>query len=88
MARSTSWLATYATRASAGPMGRSGTWCCSQTSSTTSGARTLIARGRPEGLDRALHMLEQAEETAARLGGGLVTREVAACRAALAAIGG
>ena len=81
-------LAIYATHASAGPMGRSGTRCCSQTSSTTSWARTLIARGRPEGLDRALHMLEQAEETAARLGGGLVTREVAACRAALAAIGG
>ena len=69
-------------------MGRSGTWCCSQTSSTTSWARTLIARGRPEDLDRALHMLEQAEETAVRLGGGLVTREVAECRAALAAIGG
>ena len=73
MARSTSWLATYATRASAGPMGRSGTWCCSQTSSTTSWARTLIARSRPEDLDRALHMLEQAEETAVLLGGVLVT---------------
>jgi hypothetical protein len=33
-------------------------------------------------------MLEQAEETAVRLGGVLVTREVAECRAALAAIGG
>ena len=48
-------------------------------------ARALIARGRPEDLDRAQHMLEQAEEPAARLGGGLVTREVAECRAALAA---
>ena len=48
-------------------------------------ARALIARGRPEDLDRAQHMLEQAEETAERLGGGLVTREVAECRAALAA---
>ena len=48
----------------------------------------LIARGRPEDLDRAQHMLEQAEETAGRLGGGLVTREVAECRAALAAING
>ena len=36
-------------------------------------ARALIARGRPEDLERARHMLEQAEETAARLGGGLVT---------------
>jgi tetratricopeptide (TPR) repeat protein len=49
-------------------------------------ARALIARGRPEDLDRALAMLEQAEETAERLGGGLVTREVAECRAALATI--
>jgi hypothetical protein len=50
------------------------------------GARALIARGRPEDLDRAQHMLEQAEETAERLDGGLVTREVAECRAALAAM--
>ena len=49
-------------------------------------ARTLIARGRAEDLDRARHMLERAEDTAGRLGGGLVTREVAECRAALAAI--
>lgn len=49
-------------------------------------ARALIARGRPEDLDRAQPMLEQAEETAGRLGGGLVTREVAECQAALAAI--
>jgi hypothetical protein len=33
-------------------------------------------------------MLEQAEDTAERLGGGLVTREAAECRAALAAISG
>jgi tetratricopeptide (TPR) repeat protein len=51
-------------------------------------ARALIANGRPENLDRAKHMLEQAEETAGRLGGGLVTREVAECRAALATISG
>jgi class 3 adenylate cyclase len=49
-------------------------------------ARALIARGRPEDLDRAQHMLEQAE-TARRLGAGLVTREAAECRAALAATG-
>jgi tetratricopeptide (TPR) repeat protein len=49
-------------------------------------AHALIARGRPEDLDRAQRMLEQAEETATRLGGGLVTREVVECRAALAAI--
>jgi tetratricopeptide (TPR) repeat protein len=46
-------------------------------------ARALIARGRPGDLDRAQTMLEQAEGTAARLGGGFVTREVAECRAAL-----
>ena len=51
-------------------------------------ATALIARGRPEDRDRAQTMLQQAEETAARVGGGLVTREVADCRAALAAIGG
>jgi len=33
-----------------------------------------------------MNMLEQAEETAARLCGGLLTLEVAQCRAALAAI--
>ena len=87
MARSTSWLATYATRASAGPMGGVGRGAAGK-HPPPSWARTLIARGRPEDLDRALDMLEQAEETAARLGGGLVTREVAECRAALAAIGG
>jgi class 3 adenylate cyclase/tetratricopeptide (TPR) repeat protein len=51
-------------------------------------AHALIARGRPEDRERAQQMLEQAEDTAARLGGELVTREVAACHAALAAIGG
>jgi tetratricopeptide (TPR) repeat protein len=51
-------------------------------------ARALIARGRPEDLDRAHHMLGQAEETAERLGGGLITREAAECRTALAAISG
>ena len=48
-------------------------------------ARALIARGRPEDLDRAQHMLEQAEETAGRLGARGITREVGECRAALAA---
>ncbi len=49
-------------------------------------ARALTVRGRPEELDRANHMLKQAGDTAERLGGGLVTREVGECRAALAAI--
>ncbi len=51
-------------------------------------ARALIARGRPEDLERAQHMLEQAEEVAERLGGGLVSREAAECRSALAAMSG
>ncbi len=51
-------------------------------------ARALIARGRPEDIDRAQRMLEQAEETAGRLGAEGITREVAECRATLAAIGG
>ncbi len=34
-------------------------------------AGALIARGRPEDLERAQSMLEQAEETAKRLGAGL-----------------
>jgi class 3 adenylate cyclase len=50
--------------------------------------RTLIARGWPEDLDRAQHMLEQAEETARRLGAEGITREVTECRAALAAMSG
>ena len=49
-------------------------------------ARVLIARGRPQDLDRALPMLEQAEDIAARMGGGLLTREAAGCRAAFAAV--
>jgi hypothetical protein len=51
-------------------------------------ARALIARGRPEDCERAQQMLEQAGDTAERLGGGLVSREVAECHAALAAIRG
>ncbi len=51
-------------------------------------ARALIARGRPEDLDRAEHMLEQAGDTAGRLGAEGIAREVAECRASLAAIGG
>ncbi|HEX4187386.1 MAG TPA: AAA family ATPase [Solirubrobacteraceae bacterium] len=53
----------------------------------TGWARTLIARGQPEDINRARQILEQAEEVASRLGGGLVIREVAECRTALAAIG-
>jgi hypothetical protein len=49
-------------------------------------ARALIARGRPEDVDRAPHLLEQAEEIAAPIGAGLVTREVAESRAELAAV--
>ena len=49
-------------------------------------ARALIARGRPADIERAEQMLGQAEEVAARLGGGLVSREVAECRAELATI--
>ncbi len=51
-------------------------------------ASALIARGRPEDLDRAQHMLEQAEEAAGRLGAEGITREIAECRAALAAFSG
>jgi len=50
-------------------------------------AQALIARGRPEDLERAQTMLEKAEDTAARLGAGGITREIAECRAALAATG-
>ena len=51
-------------------------------------ASALIARGRLEDRDRAQRMLEQAEETAERLGAEGVTREVAECRAVLAGVGG
>jgi class 3 adenylate cyclase/tetratricopeptide (TPR) repeat protein len=51
-------------------------------------ARALIARGRPEELDRARSMLEQAEDTAQRLGAEGITREVAECDTALAALRG
>jgi tetratricopeptide (TPR) repeat protein len=51
-------------------------------------ARALIARGRPEDLDRAQPMLEKAEDTAGRLGAEGITREIAECRAALAATSG
>jgi class 3 adenylate cyclase len=51
-------------------------------------ARTLIARGRPEDHERAQQMLEQAEETAVRLGAAGIVRDAAECRAALAAAGG
>jgi class 3 adenylate cyclase len=48
-------------------------------------ARALIARGRPEELDRAQSMLEQAADTAQRLGAEGITREVIECNAALGA---
>jgi tetratricopeptide (TPR) repeat protein len=51
-------------------------------------ARALIARGRPEDLERAKNMLEQAEETTGRFDAGLITREVEECRAALALVSG
>jgi class 3 adenylate cyclase/tetratricopeptide (TPR) repeat protein len=51
-------------------------------------ARALVAGGRPEDLDRAGQLLEQAQDTAARLGAQAITREVTKCRVALAAIGG
>jgi tetratricopeptide (TPR) repeat protein len=51
-------------------------------------ARALIARGRPEDLDRAQPMLEKAQDTAGRLGAEGITREIAECRAALAATSG
>jgi hypothetical protein len=51
-------------------------------------ARMLIARGRPDDLDRAQIMLDQAHDTAARLGAEGIAREVMEYRAALAAIGG
>src|SRR4051812_36754107 len=44
-------------------------------------ARALIARGRPEDLERAQHMLEQAEDG---VGAEVIAREIAECRAALA----
>lgn len=49
-------------------------------------ARTLMDRSRPENLDHAERVLGQAEETAARLGAGLVTREAEECRVALPAL--
>jgi len=49
-------------------------------------ARALIARGRPEDLDRAAPMLDQARDTASRLGAEGITREITECRAALAAV--
>ena len=50
-------------------------------------ARVLIARGRPEDIDRAQHMLKQAEDVATRLGAAGIVREITECRAALAAVG-
>jgi class 3 adenylate cyclase/tetratricopeptide (TPR) repeat protein len=47
-------------------------------------ARALIARGGHGALDRAQHMLEQADTTAEHLGARGIAREVAECRAAIA----
>ena len=52
-------------------------------STHVSWARALTARGRGDDLERAQEMLEQAGDTAGRLGAGLITREVAECRTAL-----
>jgi len=49
-------------------------------------ARALIARGRPEDLDRARCLLELAEDPADRLGAGGIVREVADCWASLASV--
>jgi hypothetical protein len=49
-------------------------------------ARALIARGRPE-LARTPPMLDEAAHAASDLGAESTTRDVAECRAALAAIG-
>ena len=49
-------------------------------------AYALTVRSRPDDLERARHLLDQAEETAGRLDAGLVAREAAECRTALAAI--
>ncbi len=51
-------------------------------------AGALIARGRPEDLDRAQTMLQQAQDAASRLGAESVTRQVADCRVALAEVSG
>ncbi len=51
-------------------------------------AETLIERDRREYLERAESMLDEATETAGRLDAEGITKEVAACRAALAAITG
>jgi len=50
----------------------------------TSRARALIERGRPEDLDRAGALLEQAGDTAALLRAGGITRQIAECHAAAA----
>ncbi len=51
-------------------------------------AGALIAGAQTEDLDRAQRMLEQAEDTAGRLGAEGITKEIAECHAALAAISG
>jgi hypothetical protein len=51
-------------------------------------ARALVARRRPEDLDLAQHMLDQAEDVSRRLGAQAIVREVTECRATLVAISG
>lgn len=48
-------------------------------------ARALVASGGSGDLERSQQMLAEAESTATRLGGALVAREVAECRAAIGA---
>lgn len=48
-------------------------------------SRALIARGQADDLDRAGRMLEQAEEATHRMSAGGIAKDVAECRAMLAA---
>jgi class 3 adenylate cyclase/tetratricopeptide (TPR) repeat protein len=52
----------------------------------TGWARALVARGRSEDLERSRRMLDEAEETAERLGAQGIKRDVAECRDMLAAL--
>jgi tetratricopeptide (TPR) repeat protein len=53
----------------------------------SSWARALVAHGRPEDLERAQAMLDQAADTAEPLGAEGIMREVSECRDALATTG-
>jgi class 3 adenylate cyclase/tetratricopeptide (TPR) repeat protein len=52
----------------------------------TDWAHALLARGRPEDLDRAQHLLTEAEDVAGRLGAEGIIGRVVECRRTLAAI--